>query len=467
MTKPLSGRKPVFALLMRLLWATALAMPATGAQAGVILTTLYSFKGSPDGATPQAGLVQGSDGSFYGTTSGGGILDNNGYGIVFKISANGVLTNLYSFTGVNDGGSPIDALVQGSDGYLYGTTEGDGYNYGTVFNIGTNGGLTTLHIFSQKQVNGPAYPSAGLVQGSDGYFYGTTYEGGSSNSGVVFKMSTNSTTTFYSFRSVTEGANCTAGLVQGSDGYFYGTTEYGGTKQQGNVFRISTNGVLTNLYSFTNGIDGANPVAGLLLASDGNFYGTAEYGGKHQIYGTVFKITTNGALTSLYSFTGGKDGYQPTAGLVEGSDGYLYGTAFFGGTVGSGTVFKISTNGVLTSLHSFTGDKDGGGPNGVLVQGTDGSFYGTTSEGGTGGFGTVFRMTIEPEFQAATLTNSTLSLTWTTEVGGTYQLQFTSDLSSSTWIDLDTALTAIGSTLSMTDIVTNGPQRFYRLMVSP
>jgi uncharacterized repeat protein (TIGR03803 family) len=205
MTEPLSGRKPVLALLMRRLWAAALVLPVFSAQAGVVLTTLHSFQPFPNGKNPSAGLVRGSDGNFYGTAPGGGTRDS---GTVFKISTNGALTSLYSFTG-------------GYDGW---------------------------------------WPQAGLVQGSDGYFYGTTQNGGTNNSGTVFKISTKGAlTSLYSFTGTDDGANPYAGLVQGSDGYFYGTTSGGGTGYSGTVFKISTNGALTSLYSFTGGNDGALP----------------------------------------------------------------------------------------------------------------------------------------------------------------------------------------------------------------
>jgi uncharacterized repeat protein (TIGR03803 family) len=152
---------------------------------------------------------------------------------------------------------------------------------------------------------------------------------------------------------------------------------------------------------------------------------------------------------------------------VQGSDGFLYGTTLVGGGSRIGTVFQINTNGALTGLYSFTGGNDGGYPLAGLVQGSDGSFYGTTSGGGTNHNGTVFRLTIVPEVQVAALTNNTLSLTWSTEAGGTYQLQYNSDLSSSNWSNLGSAVTATGTTLSATDFLTNGPQRFYRLVLSP
>jgi len=152
---------------------------------------------------------------------------------------------------------------------------------------------------------------------------------------------------------------------------------------------------------------------------------------------------------------------------MQGSDGFLYGTTQVYGGHGVGTAFQISTNGALNGLHSFTGGNDGGYPLAGLVQGSDGSFYGTTSGGGTNRNGTVFRLTIVPEFQAATLTNNTLSLTWSTEAGAIYQLQYNSDLSSSNWSNLGSTFTGTGATLNSTDFLTNGPQRFYRLVLSP
>jgi uncharacterized repeat protein (TIGR03803 family) len=503
------------------------------------LTSLYSFTGGKDGASPQAGLVQGSSGDFFGTTCG--LLDDLGcrstLGTVFRISANGTLTTLHPFTDTNDGGRPGAGLAQGSDGNFYGTTHGISAYFecsprgGTVFEVSANGTLTTLHPFTVGDDG--AAPQAGLVQGSDGYFYGTTEGGGWLGEGTVFRISTDGAlTSLYSFGTTLDaygvpldGAYPQAGLAPGSDGYFYGTTRFGGTNPDyGTVFKISTNGVLTSLYSFTggnhgaypqarlvqgndgnlygtssgtvNGLlsgygtvfkigtngalttlhsftggeDGSGPVAGLVQGSDGYFYGTTAWGSTNGA-GTVFKMSNNGALTSLYSFTGGNDGAEPRAELVQGSDGYFYGTTYGGGTNGQGTVFRISTSGALTTLHSFTGGVfEGANPQAGLVEGSDGRFYGTTYGGGQGGVGTVFRLTIVPAapvFHTATLTDSALGLTWSTEAGRTYQLQYNSDLGSSNWTNLGNPIAATGATLSATDAVTNGPRRFYRVVLSP
>ncbi|HEV7927130.1 MAG TPA: choice-of-anchor tandem repeat GloVer-containing protein [Verrucomicrobiae bacterium] len=479
-------RKPVFSPLMRLLWAIVLVLPVFGAKGGVLLTTLYTFGTSTNGANPSAALMQGSDGYFYGTTENGGAHTNaynTSFGTLFEISTNGSLASLYSFTGGNDGGNPAAALVQGSDGYFYGTTENWGANQsGTIFKIDTNGSLTTLYsfpnLYSSAGTNG-ANPAAALVEGGDGNFYGTTTAGGdlrltdwpmgygTPGLGTVFEISTKGALTNLHAFGLNDGG-VPSGLIQGSDGSFYGTTSGGGAL--GSVFQISSNGTFTNLYSFPYG--GGNPPAALVQGSDGYFYGTTEYWGTNNA-GTVFKIATNGSLTTLYSFTGGNDGGNPTAALVQGSDGDFYGTTSAGGDAnvnpsGYGTVFKISTNGALTTLYSFTGLDDGGAPNG-LIQGSDGSFYGTTANTGAGGAGAgiVFRLTIVPEFEAAIVTSNKLNLTWSTEVGGRYQLQYNSELTSSNWINLNSPVTATGATLSTTDSITNAPQRFYRLVLSP
>ena len=397
-------------------WGTVFRISTNGA-----FTSLYLFTGGDDGAYPN-GLVQGSDGNFYGTTYNGGAnnVKYGGDGTVFKISPNGALTSLYSFGLVQDtnglpldGANPQAALVQGSDGDFYGTTYDGGTNgLGTVFKISINGALTSLYSFTGG-TNGATLNTA-LVQGRDGSFYGTTEfdDSGAGNfpsgCGTMFKITPNGAfTSLYSFTGINDGGSPN-GLVQGSDGSFYGTTSGGGTNGAGTVFKISTNGVLTTLYAFgsiTNAsgvpLDGAGP-NGLVQGSDGYFYGTTGGGGTRvgsYGVGTVFKISTNGALTTLYAFgsiTNASgvplDGAGPN-GLVQGSDGYFYGTTGGGGTNGgNGTVFKISANGALTSLHSFAGGSDGSTPQAALVQGSDGYFYGTTSDGGTTDVGTVFKI---------------------------------------------------------------------------
>jgi uncharacterized repeat protein (TIGR03803 family) len=343
------------------------------------LTTLHSFDYT-DGAYPGATLVQDADGNFYGTTFEGGAKGNdncvfNSCGTVFKITPSGVLTTLHTFD-YTDGQLPGAALVLARDGNLYGTTEeGGASDVGTVFKISPSGAgtLTTLHSFDSMD---GAFPSAGLVQGADENFYGTTYEGGAngcrnvpSGCGTVFTITASGTlTTLHSFN-YTDGANPEAGLVQGTDGKFYGTTSYGGAKGNcgsgdhcGTVFKLTPSGVLTTLYNFCsrggdNCTDGLIPQATLIQATNGDFYGTTYAGGANSssciaIYGypgcgTVFKITPSGTLTTLHSFDD-TDGALPQAGLVRGTDGKFYGTTSVGGAndvcsdEGCGTVFSLS-----------------------------------------------------------------------------------------------------------------------------
>ncbi|MEO5914553.1 MAG: choice-of-anchor tandem repeat GloVer-containing protein [Luteolibacter sp.] len=401
------------------------------APAGGPLIWVKEFTGTVGlfykGAKPMAGLVQGSDGNFYGTTSKGGEFDQ---GTAFKLTPAGVLTTLVEFTGTGEGkngGSPQAGLVRDSLGNFYGTTAGGGtYGFGTVFKISTDSTLTTLvHFTGNGASNKGRSPKHKLVQASDGNFYGTTYEGGAFDQGTVFKIITNGTlagttlVTLKEFKGAEpnkNGSNPEAGLVQGGDGNFYGTTYHGGIGGVntgydgfGTVFRMTPGGALTTLVEFTNiGVNnkGSSPEAGLAQDSEGNFYGTTKEGGGVTFpdgLGTVFKMTPAGALTTLVRFTDkGTDnkGKFPLAGLVRDGDGNFYGTTSGGDTDGFGTVFKMTAGGVLTTLVHLTGtggNKKGSNPQAGLVQGlaqnNDGNFYGTTSGGGTSGLGTVFKMT--------------------------------------------------------------------------
>ena len=354
-------------------------------------TVLHSFSGGAgDGTYPFAALIQGIDGNFYGTTQSGG---PSGHGTVFKITSAGTETVLHSFVGgTTDGSAPYAALVQGTDGNFYGTTSAGGTsNNGTAFKIAPGGLESVIHSFAGGTVDGSS-PQAALIQGRDGNFYGANSGGGASQSGNFIKMTPGGMeTVIYSFNSGPEG-QVPVGLVQGKDGAFYGTTRGGGTDGNGTVFKLTSNGVETALYSFAEGTtDGYSP-SSLIQGSDEDFYGTTQQGGTNN-EGTVFRITPTGTETVLYSFSGGPDGGQPQAALIQGSDGNFYGTAITGGLHGQGTVFRITPSGLETTLFSFTGGADGGQSQAALIQGADGNFYGTTVGGGASGQGTVFRIT--------------------------------------------------------------------------
>src|SRR5262249_9400013 len=303
------------------------------------LTTLHSFNRA-DGSSPEAALVQGSDGNFYGTTPLGGA---HAKGTVFKINATGNLTTLHSFSGSpGDDAIPIGGLVQGSDGNFYGTTASGGtFFQGTVFRITSSGAITVLHSLNSFLSEG-AVPVAGLVQGSDGNFYGTTAVGGQHFQGTIFKIdATGNLTTLHSFSgSPNDGSNPIAGLVQGSDGNLYGTTPSGRAHFQGIGCRISQGGTFAVLHSFSGyAAEGGVPFAALVQGNNGDFYGTTAVGGAH-FKGTVFKINEAGSLTTLHSFDGSNgEGASPIAGLVQGSDGNFYSTTVLGGTHRRGTLF--------------------------------------------------------------------------------------------------------------------------------
>jgi uncharacterized repeat protein (TIGR03803 family) len=374
--------------------------PLVGAQT---LQTLCLFN-STNGANPWGGLTLGSDGNFYGTTFYGGSTD---YGTVFQVATNGTLTTLVCLANTN-GANPAAGLTLGNDGNFYGTTlSDDSAGDGTVFKMTADGTLTSLVSFNST--NG-ANPWAELTLGNDGDLYGTTAFGGitistyPSGFGTVFKVTTNGTVTTLVAFNKNDGARPQAALTLGNDGNFYGTTQQGGMTNStypngmGTVFRMTTNDTLTTLVSFANS-KGAYPSATLTLGNDGNFYGTTAYGGSSG-YGTVFQVTTNGTLATLVAFNN-TNGAFPFAGLVLANDGNLYGTTEYGGSSGYGTVVRITTNGALTSLVSFN-FTNGANPRAGLTLGNDGNFYGTTRQGGItnstypDGMGTVFRLLLPP-----------------------------------------------------------------------
>ena len=352
-------------------------------------TLLYSFAGgSSDGADPYHSLVQASDGAFYGTTLKGGA---GGDGTIFQITPSGTETVLYSFSK----SGPYAGLIQGSDGNFYGTTQNEGSaSSGTIFELTAGGSETALYSFPAGSSN----PYCGVIQGSDGNFYGTTSYNGSSDHGTVFEFTPGGTeTVLHVFPKVSggDGAYPFAGVIQGSDGNFYGTTYDGGASGNGTVFRVTPSGTETVLYSFAGGTDGANPYAGVIQGRDGNFYGTT-YGGGTSGLGTVFRLTPSGTETVLYAFAGGSDGANPEAGVTQGSDGNLYGATYLGGVDGLGTIFRLTPSGIETILHAFAGgSSDGANDWANLVQGSDGNLYGTTYAGGAGGYGTFFKITLQ------------------------------------------------------------------------
>ncbi len=300
------------------------------------------------------------------------------------------VSTLATFNGTN-GASP-NSLVQSLDGKLWGTSDGSAKTKcGTVFKMAISGTLSTAFAFecdTSKEPDG--FEPQELLQASDGNFYGVTFFGGTGGGGTVFKLTPGGSLNFlYNFG----GTNLPApvGLTQGTDGDFYGATYGGGLAESyGTIFKISAQGALKTLYEF-DFTHGAQPYAGLIEGTDGNFYGTTYSGGTYGV-GTVYKITHEGTLTVLHSF--GEHTYDPdfpVTLLVQGSDGNFYGTTSYGGGPDNdGAIFKITPSGVFTIIHSFTGS-DGYFPAGPLVQDTDGNFYGTAA-GGANDKGIIFKI---------------------------------------------------------------------------
>lgn len=341
------------------------------------LSTIASFLNPQSGGAVVTPAV---DGSFYGVSGGGGL----SAGTVFHLTTNGLVTTLFSFNYTN-GANPI-VLVPGNDGSYYGTTFNGGPDYngrsgsgsGTIFKVTTNGILTTLVTFT----NG-AEPNS-LTPAPDGSFYGTTVSGGSGGSGSLYKMTTDGTLTTLDSFYYTNGSG-PVGLTLGADNNWYGSTRGGGSNSDGTVFRLSNDGTLTTLFTF-NGTNGNQPET-LTLAPDGSFYGTTYIGGISNA-GTVFQVTTDGTCTVLLSFARTNGAFP--SGLIFGNDGNLYGTTGEGGSANQGTVFEITTNGMLTTLESFASADSGFPAAGRLVRDASGNLYGATTTGGTNRAGTVF-----------------------------------------------------------------------------
>jgi uncharacterized repeat protein (TIGR03803 family) len=310
-------------------------------------SVVYAFTGSPDGANPVAGLIFDQAGNLYGTTAFGGDLSCGepglGCGTVFKVDQTGILTVLHTFSGGADGVSPYAGLIRDTAGNLYGTTYlGGRRNSGTVFELDKDGNETVLHSFISGGGGGSGYyPQAGLIRDAAGNLYGTTNVGGPSFYGTVFKLRRDGNiTVLHSFSSGEDGGAPYAGLIGDAAGNLYGTTYIGGVSGLGTVFKLDKDGNETVLQSFAGGADGSSPYTGLIRDPAGNLYGTTVYGGTSN-RGTVFKLDKDGNETVLHSFSFATDGGYPYGGLIRDSAGHLYGTTTYGGAFDSGTAFEL------------------------------------------------------------------------------------------------------------------------------
>jgi uncharacterized repeat protein (TIGR03803 family) len=364
------------------------------------LKTLYSFTGGADGANPYFGdLVLDAKGNIYGTTFAGGAAP--GLGVVFVVTPAGAEKVLYTFSSAS-GCSPYAGLIRDAKGNLYGTTGACGASgFGTVFKM--TGGHTGTVIYNFTGGSDGGQPFASLLRDAEGNLYGTTNEGGAVGCfglgcGTVFEVTPDGTeTVLHAFAGGADGENPVAALVRDSEGNLYGTTGQAGPQCCGTVFQLTPSGTENILFGF-NFSDGTGPGPNRLVrVANGNIYGTTSGGGASG-GGTIFQLAADGTETTLYSFTGAADGFAPYGGVIRDAKGNLFGTAFQGaGTdcndAGCGTVYLLTPAGKFQVLHTFTGGKDGGNPAAGLVMDPAGNLYGTTYNGGAHGFGTVFKLT--------------------------------------------------------------------------
>jgi uncharacterized repeat protein (TIGR03803 family) len=353
-----------------------------------VAATVYAFSGLTDGSTPYGSLLLGSDGNLYGLTYIGGLY---GGGEAFRIAPDGSQTVVYSFGAAGDGVNPHGSLIQASDGNFYGVTAyGGAYGHGVVFALNASGIESVLYSFGAGSDAQDPYGS--LLQASDGNFYGTSVHGGSFGAGTVFRVSAQgSETVLHSFGGTGDGQTPFGSLIEASDGNLYGLTGAGGDYSSGVAFRMTLLGAETLLHSFGSGTDGANPAGSLVQGSDGNFYALTRDGGAYGT-GAVVEISGAGTESVLVSLGAGADGANPFGDLMAASDGNFYALARNGGANGAGAMLQIAYGGGEAVVYSFAGGADGAAPYGSLIETADGSLYGMTSGGGSGGTGTVFRV---------------------------------------------------------------------------
>jgi uncharacterized repeat protein (TIGR03803 family) len=438
-------------LLFPVLFGATLILAFPGAASAASFTVLHNF-GGPEGETPAAPLVQGVDGSFYGVAAHGGdftVLPPDGAGTVFRMDANGSVQTLHTFRGPE--GAWPKSLIQARDGFFYGTATFGGQpgitnlnpGTGTIFRMDTSGAVTLLYVFPYAIGGGSSQPGP-IVQGKDGALYGTALGAFGTNAigGYVYRFDpiTGDLRHLHDFTG-SDGAIPTGPLFQAGDGFFYGTTNQGGPWNSGVIYKVDAFGRFTLLHSLSPLFpgEGSEPKGGVVQASDGFFYGTTEKGGYG---GEIFRMDAAGNFTVLHRFDAYfSDGGFPKSGLIEGRDGFLYGTAAKGGQPVNasryGVVYRMDKSGAVTVMHTFTGP-DGYEPWAALVQGTDGGLYGSTVVGGTAGLGVLFRVDTAAPPVVASLSSVTLNPT-----------QVTGGLSSTGTVTLTGPAPAAGAVVSL------------------
>jgi uncharacterized repeat protein (TIGR03803 family) len=361
----------------------------------VTVNPLYNFVPTSDGYNPIGQLIQASDGNFYGTTAYG---SEGGCGEVFQLTPAGVYTSVFGFSCGAVGGFPLSGLVEASNGMLYGTTTGSGNGGGTIFQVDLQTqAVTTAYTFADS-----GGPTGDLIDDGQGNLYGTSTVGGTNSMGSIwsFNYGTSTFTTLYSFTGGADGGYPSGGLVLASDGNLYGTAQEGGAATApggyGTAFELPTSGATFNVFYTFAGSDGSGPSTDLVEGPDGNIYGTAYTGGSNG-GGAFFSITPAGAsstLTVLSSFAYGTDGTNPDSGRpFLGGDGNFYITGSSGGANSTGQLMQVTTAGAITDYYDFdtTSDNNATYPYAQPFEATDGNIYGTTYGGGTSSGGIIYQ----------------------------------------------------------------------------
>jgi len=413
--------------LLRALASLTLLVAPLFAHAQSAVSTVVAFSSTD----PNGGIVVGGDGGYYGTTSSSSTVTG---GLIYRTSTDGTQVKTIYQLSNTEAYAPLAGLLVGSDGVLYGTTSlgavgVEAATAGTVFSIKTDGkAFTILHRFApvtatnvdQNAINADgAYPETALIEGSDGFLYGVTRAGGPNGTGAVFKVSRDGTSfkVLHTFGAVTSDANAASPinldgaaplglLLQGADGFLYGTTSVGGVNGRGTIFRVGSDGsgflvqhvfaALPDSGSPLANVGGASPLAGLTDGKDGRFYGVASGGGTNGI-GTIFAFDPVGRVFSVMHNFEESNGDTPAGAMILGLDTRLYGTTAFGGTTSNGskstlgTIFSIARDGTgFTKLYSFE-SAQGANPRGRLLQTNATTFIGVATDGGRCGQGTIFQ----------------------------------------------------------------------------
>lgn len=351
-------------------------------------TVLHDFAGGPgDGAGPSANVTLDDAGNIYSTTDFGGA---NGDGAVFKLATDGTVTLLHSFTGA-DGAAPDGGVLVMPNGTIFGTTgSGGSQNNGVLFKISAKGKYKVLHDFVG---NDGSFLRGDLVRDKLGNLYGTALFGGSTFDGTVYEYAPDGTFTVLHTFNGSDGEFPEHGVVRDRDGNLYGVTAFGGASDEGTVYKIAADGTFSTVYNFTGGADGGFLYGGLDLDNAGNIYGTTASGGSNGA-GTVFKLTPDGTLTTIYNFTGAADGGSPEGDTLQVGD-HIYGAGTNGGdpTCQCGVVYDVDmSTGQESVLHAFAGGADGGGYSAGVVNHAH-VLYGTTSSYGANNNGVLFSLT--------------------------------------------------------------------------